>query len=358
MEGRIFDAQVVLSPTDSPLGKVLSEFVCARIVRMDDVDIGLFDRDWNNAIYYFALNADEQIYMRYGGRESQSPDTYNSLESMRIALEQALVLHQKYLKGGLPKQERPKPLLPREIPLLVERTFARRQCVECHLIGDFQNIQREQDGVLNKLVHLYRSPDIKAIGILLDVPKGLVVKEATGAVATAGMKAGDRITAWNGVQVISFGDVQYQYDKVDRKATRLEIAVDRDGKAANLTVELPPRWWWTDLRFRQSSVEPRLDFEDRPLAGEEKQKLGLPPEGFASRVKYVAEFAKIRKTHELRVGDIIVAVNGVERDDLANTAELFLKLYTKAGGAAKLDVIRDGNRITMPIQTYVVNFRK
>src|SRR6185436_5993150 len=118
MEGRVLDAQVVLSPKDSPLGKVLSQYVCVRVVRMDEVDAGLFDRDWNNAIYYFALNADEQIYMRYGGRESQSPDTYNSLESMRIALEQALVLHQKYLKGELPKQERPKPLLPREIPLL------------------------------------------------------------------------------------------------------------------------------------------------------------------------------------------------------------------------------------------------
>ena len=55
MEGRVFDAQVVLSPKNSPLGKVLSEYVTVRIVRMDDVDVGLFDRDWNNAIYFFVL---------------------------------------------------------------------------------------------------------------------------------------------------------------------------------------------------------------------------------------------------------------------------------------------------------------
>src|ERR1044071_4590622 len=108
MEGRIFDAQVVLSPTDSPLGKVLSEYVCVRITRMDDVDIGLFDRDWNNAIYYFALNSDEQIYMRYGGPDAESPDTYSSLESLRIALEQTLTVHQRYRKGELPAQARPK----------------------------------------------------------------------------------------------------------------------------------------------------------------------------------------------------------------------------------------------------------
>jgi serine protease Do len=358
MEGRVFDAQVVLSPKDSPLGKVMSEYVCVRVVRMDDVDIGLFDRDWNNAIYFFVLNADEQIYMRYGGRESQSPDTYNSLESLQVALEQGLVLHQKYLRGELPKQDRPKPAFPREMPLLVERTFARRQCVECHLIGDFQNIQRERDGVLDKLAHLYRSPDIKTIGIQLDVPKGLVVKEATGAVAAAGMKPGDRIASWNGVPVWTWGDVQYRYDKVDRRAKTLAITVDRDGRSVELSVQLPPRWWWTDLRFRQSSVDPRLDFEDRPLTAEEKQKLGVAPDGFASQVKYVSEFAKVRKTHDLRTGDVIVAVDGVERDEFANTAELFLKLHTKAGESAKLEVIRDGQRITMPLRTQVLSFRK
>lgn len=358
MEGRVFDAQVVLSPKDSLLGKVLSEYVCVRVVRMDDVDVALFDHDWNNAIYFFVMNADEQIYMRYGGREAQSPDTYNSLDSMRIALEQGLVLHQKYSRGELEKQERPKPLFPREMPLLVERTFARRQCVECHLISDFQNIQRERDGVLDKLVHLYRSPDIKTIGILLDVPQGLVVKETTGAVAAAGMKPGDRITAWSGVAVWTYGDVLYRYDKVDRRSKSLKITVDREGQTVELTIDLPPRWWWTDLRFRQSSVDPRLDFEDRPLSGDEKQKLDLKADGFASQVKYVSEFAKIRKTHDLRVGDVIVAVDGVERDEFANTAELFLKLYTKAGESAMLEVIREGKRIKMPLRTQVLSFRK
>jgi hypothetical protein len=358
MEGRVFDAQVVLSPKDSPLGKVLSEYVCVRVVRMDDVDIGLFDRDWNNAIYFFVLNGDEQIYMRYGGRESNSPDTYNSLDSLRIALEQGLELHKKYLAGGLEKQERPKPKFPRQMPLLVQRTFAQGQCVECHLIGDFANMQRERDGVLDKVSELYRSPDIKTIGIGLDVPKGLVVKEATGPVAAAGMKAGDRITAWNGVPVWTFGDVQYRYDKVDRRATSVRITVDRGGQPVELAVDLPARWWWTDLRFRQSSVDPRLDFEDRPLSGEEKQKLGLKPEGFASQVKYVAGMAKIRGSHDLRVGDVIVAVDGVDHDEFANTAELYLKLHMKAGESAKLEVIRDGQRMTMPIQSYILSFRK
>ena len=31
---------------------------------MDDVDIALFDYDRYNTLYYFLMNADEQIYMR------------------------------------------------------------------------------------------------------------------------------------------------------------------------------------------------------------------------------------------------------------------------------------------------------
>ena len=348
----------MLSPKDSPLGKQLNQYVCVRITRMDNVDIGLFDYDRNNTLYFFILNADEQIYIRYGGRDSQSPDTYLNLSSLELAAKQGLELHRQYQQGSLKKTERPKPMFPREIPLLVERTFARNQCVECHLIGDFQNIQREQNGTLDKLMHLYRSPDIKTLGIQLDVPKGLVVKEAGGAVAAAGMKPDDRIAKLNGTAVWTFADLQYHYDKVNRAAERVQITVDRGGESVDLAVSLPERWWWTDLRFRQSSIEPRLYFEDRPLSEAEKRKQGLKPDGFASEVKYVAEFAKMMKTHELRVGDIIVAVDGVETDALADSAELFMKLRKTAGDSVTLDVLRNGKRMKMSLQTSRMSFRK
>ena len=348
----------MLSPKTSPLGAQLDKYVCVRIVRMDDVDIGLFERDWNNAIYFFMLNADEQIYARYGGRDSASADTYLNLQSMELALKKGLELHRQYLAGELKKTERPKPRFPDQIPLLAERTYKSHQCVECHLIGDYENIQRERDGTLDKLTYLYRSPDIKTIGIQLDVPQGLVVKKAEGAAAEAGMQAGDRISAWNGATVWTFGDLQYQYDKVNRRATELKIQVDRGGRPVDLTVKLPVRWWWTDVRFRQSSVEPRPYFEDRPLSEAEKRERGLKPDGFASQVKYVAEFAKIVKSHELKVGDIIVAVDGVDRDEYANTAELYIKLRKNPEVPLKLDVLRDGKRIEMPLKTYRMNFRK
>ena len=334
------------------------QYVCVRITRMDAVDVALFDRDWNSTLYFFMLNSDEQIYMRYGGRDSASPDTYLNLSSLELALKKGLDLHHQYQGGELKPAPLPKPVFPREMPLLVKRTFAQNQCVECHLIGDYQNLQREQDGILNKLTHLYRSPDIKTLGLTLDVPKGLVVKEVRDGAEAAGIKPGDSIARLNGTRVWTFGDFQYYYDKVDRGAERIQITVDRNGESKELSVALPPRWWWTDLRFRQSSVEPRTFFEDRPLTDEEKRKYGLKPDGFASQVKYVAEFARTMKTHDLRVGDIVFGVDGVERDELANSADLFLKLRKTPGDSVMLDILRDGARLRMPLKTYRMSFRK
>jgi serine protease Do len=348
----------VLSPKNSPLGQLLDKYVFLRIVRLDNVDIGLFEYDRNNAIYFFAMNADEQIYLRYGGRDSQSADTYLDVDSLQIALRQGLDLHARYNKGELAKTQRPKAMSGRDIPLLVKRTYASGNCVECHLIGDFQNLEREAKGTLDKVTHLYRSPDIKTIGLHLDVPKGLVLKETKTAAASAGLQPGDRLTHLNGAAIWTFGDLQHAYDKVNRKATEMKLTADRGGQAVDATIALPARWWVTDLRFRQSSVDPRLYFEDRPLTPEARTKLGLKPNGFASEVKHVPDFARVMKVHQLKVGDVIYAIDGVETDDIAHTAELYLKVKKNVGDTVKLSVLRGGQKLEMSLTSTRMSFRK
>ncbi len=337
----------------------MSRYVLVRLVRMDSVDIGLFEHDWNNTLYYYLMNAGEQIYMRYCGRDSAAPDTYLNLASVELALQLGLDLHEKYQRGELARTARPKPAFPRELPLLVERTFARNQCVECHLIGDFQNLHREKDKTLDKMTHLYRSPDIKTIGIHLDVPKGLVVKEAKDAVAAAGMQAADRIAAVNGTPVFTFADLQHYYDKTDRRlAKTVQFTVDRAGKVEPLTVTLPPRWWWSDVRYRQSSVEPRIYFDSRPLTRAEKAERNLPIDGFACEVTRLDAFGTMMKSHSLQVGDIIFGVDGVEKDEYAHTAELYMKLKLTPGDVVKLEVLRDGKHLQSTLTSFRLSFRK
>jgi hypothetical protein len=336
----------------------MSEYVLARVTRMDNIDIGLFDYDRNNTLYFFVLNSDEQIYLRYGGRDASSPDAYLNLDSIALALARGLEIHKSRQEGRFTPPPRPKPLFAREFPLLVERTIARGNCVECHLIADFQNMHRELDGTLDKVRHLYRSPDIKLIGIHLDVPKGLLVKEARDAVAAAGMRAGDTIAAVEGTPVYTFADLQYAYDMLDRAATAMRITVDREGKPVDLDVALPERWWLSDIRFKQYSVDPRVYFESRPLSEPDKRKLGLDPAGFASEVTHVDTFATVVKSHELRVGDVVYSVDGAQSDKLAHTADLYIKLRKKAGDTFTLGVLRGGKRISMPLKSFRMSFRK
>ena len=172
------------------------------------------------------------------------------------------------------------------------------------------------------------------------------------------MKPGDLIAALNGISVWTFGDLQYQYDKVPRGTEQIRMTVERNGGPADLSISLPERWWWTDLTFRQWTMEPRVYFESVALSESEKREYGLERGGFASKVKHVDMFAEMTKSHELRVGDIVFGVDGVERDAMANTAELFIKLRKTAGETVTLGVIRDGKRIQMPLKTYRMSFRK
>ena len=324
---------------------------------MDQVDIGLFEHDRHNPLYYYLLNSNEQIYMRYGGRDSEALESYLNLESLEVALAKGLELHAK--RDALAQVARPVPDFAKNYPLLVERTIARGQCVECHLIGDYQNLHREGDKTLDKMTHLYRSPDIKTVGIHLDVPKGLVVAKADGAVAAAGMLQGDRITAVAGTPVYTFADLQHRYDKTDRHtAKQVVFTVERGGQSRDITAQLPPRWWWYDVTYRQSSVDPRLYFGCQPLSVEDKAQRHLNPSGLACKVTRVDNFAVTVKSHSLQLGDIVYAVNGVDHDEFAHTAELYMKLYMTPGDTAKLDVIRGETRMQSTLLSYRLSFRK
>jgi hypothetical protein len=305
-------------------------------------------------LYYFVMNADEQIYMRYGGRDAASATSYLNLRSLEQALEEGLRMH---AAGDVPTTERPPPLFPTDIPLLRKRTLARGDCVECHLIADYQNIQKELDGDLDRLRDMFRSPDIKKIGIILDVPAGLLVKEAQGAAAEAGLRGSDRLTHINGTRVRTFGDLQYFYDRVPRDAKRITLGIVREEAPATLEVQLPARWWLTELAFRHWTVEPVTFFKTQPLSNERKVELGLPVAGFAGEVIEKERFFKF-SSPALQLGDIVFGVEDVLEDELANSPELHIKLRHPAGSQLKIDVLRDNERFVAKLTTERQNFRK
>jgi hypothetical protein len=322
--------------------------VLARVTDMMGINIGLFDFDRHNAIYYFVLNADEEIYLRYGGRDADSATTYLNGESFDLALQLALEKHQK------PREKRPKvkSFYPRDIVSLKEAVVETNRCVECHLIADYQAVELEELGEFFKPRDMYLSPDLKEVGIELDVPRGLVVKSGPG------LKEGDLITGLNGSEVLTFADLQYQLNKVKREARKVELKVVRGRDPFMVEIPLKLAWWVTDLRHRHWTVDPQLYFDAEPLGNEEKRALKLPLDGFASKVRSVWVEAIINEAHSLEKGDVIMAVAGERVNPLTINVTTHLKLMVKAGGSTILSVLRDGKEIELSLKTGRPGFRK
>jgi hypothetical protein len=339
----------------------MQKFVLARIVAMNGIDIGLFDYDRHNALYFFIINADEQIYLRYGGRDAEDAMTYLNLESLELALRAGLDRHELYKQGKLAKQPRPAPFYPEQITLLKRNEIDRRRCVECHMIADYQAQEAELADKLDRPRMLYPSPDLKTIGIHLDVPKGLVIKKAEGEAAKAGMRAGDTITEIGGANVLTFGDLQYRYGKTDRNANRIELTIDRAGARKSLSVELPAEWWLTDTSYRFWSVEPMLYFTTRPLTAEQKRGLNLPIGGFASEVVETVPRVGPPPPEQMQMlipGDIITGVEGVQESRLTQNVETYIKLTKKAGDSIIMDLLRDGKPAQIKQNSYRLYYRK
>lgn len=334
-----------------------------RVTDLTGIDIGLYDYDRHFSIYFFAVSPDEQIYLRYGGRDADSADSYLDLDALVLALEAGLEQHQLWQNDALPKAERPQPKFPRNIETLraAEMTADNKpigRCIECHMVADYEVVEKEAAGTLDKPRDIFRSPDIRAIGIHLNVPSGLVVAETTGPAAAGGLLAGDKILAIENVPVLTFGDFLYIYDRVDRTSTELSLTVERQTSRLELNLELPRRWWVHDLKFRRWSVDPVTDFDSEPLTAERKSQLGLGAQSFACEVTRTRHWAATLDYHSLEVGDVILSVNGIGADPLATNCALYIQLRVRAGESVTLGVMRDGEHIDTVLNTQRKHFRK
>ena len=350
--------QVLHSPLDSRRGKLLSQYTLARINSMKGIDLALFDFDRHNALYYFALNSNEEIYFRYGGRDDEAADTYLNLESLELALEQGLKMHEVAKNSSVSKGMDLTPKFPDQIPGLNEYVVKRDRCVECHHIAHFETTYAEKNNTLDKLSDMFRSPNIKNLGIFLDIPKGLRVKAVSGAAQSAGLKVGDIIIQINSQAISTFGDFQYYLDKADRTAKKINLTIYRDQVAQEITLLLPQYWWKTDISYRNWTIEPLIFFESKKLTNLEKEALGLPVDGIASLVTDVPIDAVVESAHELKVGDIITAVEGEERNALGTGIQLHIKIFHRSGDSLELTVMREGKLLKLPLHTKRKVFRR
>jgi S1-C subfamily serine protease len=164
----------------------------------------------------------------------------------------------------------------------------------------------------------------------------------------AGLRAGDRLRALNGVPVASFGDIQYALNRAPTVG-QIPVSWERAGRVMSSQLRLTPGWRKTDISWRASmrGLEPSACVYGDDLKPQEKRAFGLPANHLAFRQgDYVPKTAKAAG---IRAKDIIL---GIDNRPLVMTMlqfNVYIRLNYKVGDRVTFNVVRDGQRLRVPM---------
>lgn len=368
---KLDDDLVEQDPVIRPL---LDEFVCARQVSTNGLDLNLFQYDTDQSFAVFMLNADKTIYGRFGTRSHRTEWIGDvSLEGMAAALKGALALHKDYpnnkealagKRGGPVKYASPE-----KYPSLKDKFTDSlnysgnvvQSCIHCHQIGDAERDLYRSVGepIPQKVLYPYPHPTV--VGLTLDPHTAATIKEvaAESDADEAGFQAGDAIQTLNGQPILSMADVQWVLQQTAPEGGEIVATVERDGQTKDLTLAVENDWRLKgDIRWRVSSWGLRrmttggmlleaLDEEGRKAHKIEGDSMAL----FAKNVGQYGPHAAAKNAGFMK-GDILIEVD--DRTDLMTEQDLFLYGVTekKPGDKLVVTVLRNGKKkeLHLPMQ--------
>src|SRR5262249_12184718 len=328
------------------------QFVCVRVVTIDDLDLSLFQFDYDQTWSAFFLNADGTIYGRYGTRAAngENSTTHISIRSFRKTMQRVLEIHKGYPsnKEQLAGKRGPKPeyRIPKDIP-----PVERRHCFECHQVrGNVLRHKWQEKRLISTDIWPYPLPE--TIGLRMDVDDGLRVKTVApeSPAERAGIAAGDELAPLNGQPLISQADIQWVLHQAPVE-TKVTATVKRDGKELQKTIALSGAWKESDLSWRASSW-PGLRYWLRttPLSAEEKRKASRATDRLALAVKdMVAERTEGPRKAGLCVGDIIIAIDGKTAAMTESQFLAYVRLNHGPDDKVKLTILRGKERVELAV---------
>ena len=368
---KLDDELVDTHPVIRPL---LEQFICARQVSTNGLDLNLFQYDTDQSFAVFFLNADKTIYGRFGTRSHRTEWLGDvSLMGLAKALQKTLDLHNNYdtiRKSLAGKRGEPMEVASPELYPSLKGRFTDKldyegdvvkSCIHCHQIGDAQRefYWQAKKSIPDKVLWPYPHP--KSIGLTLDPDEMATVKAVQPGTpaAAAGLIKGDVIHLFNGQPMLSIADVQWVLHNVDPTGGNVAMSVDRNGRTRNLTLTLADGWRRTgDLSWRVTSWGLRRIATGglllETVRDEARRELSLPRNSMALRVKHAGKYGPHGTAHRLgiRKGDIVTAFDS--RTDLSSEQDIHAYVVTskKPGDRLSIQLLREGQRMsfTLPIQ--------
>lgn len=332
---------------------------------MNGIDLNRFEFDYDTTWNAFFLDADLNVYSRYGGRGAGEPDERLSRESLLQTMQEVLAVHAQ--RQDTPRQgdnvsqppgetselaELPAlqpvdspPFRPEDLSLLKKN---HRGCLHCHQVREYQLLQWAHDGQFSRR-KLFGWPLPENLGLILRRDHGHRVQDVVpeSAAAAAGFQAGDVIDVVDRVPVHSEYDVRWALHRAADEES-LPVRVSRrtdEGQAVarSLLLALPSGWRHTDLGWRKSlrSVPFAFGIRAYSLTRSQRESLSLDDDQLAVRV-IAARADGLAGALGLQKGDIIVQL-GTQRADRTYAQFQSDVLATFAPGqTVRLTVLRDG----------------
>lgn len=361
-----------LMESDPELRQLLEQFVRVRIVSTNGLDLSTFQFDTDQSFAVFMLDADLNIYGRYGTRSSRTDWVDDvSIQGLAAALEGALALHEnpRPWRVGLRDKRGPEPLFatPERYPSLAGRQsnllFQQdvvRNCIHCHQIGDAHRdyLRNEREPFAESVLFPYPHP--KIVGLVIDPTTRGTVKEVTSGsqAEIAGVQQGDEIVAMNGQPILSIADMQWVLHHSDSQDS-VELVVNRDGVETELTLDLDEGWKRAgDISWRVSSWNFRRMITGglvlKEVDAQTRRRLRIDPDAMALVVEYVGQYGQhaAGKNAGFEKGDIIVSFDG-HKDLLTETALMTYGLENLRPGTQVPVTIMRGERemdLQLPMQ--------
>lgn len=356
MECRDWDGQV--AHDDTELAALRARFECVRVTQMNHVNLARFEFDYDNTWAAFFVDADLNVYSRYGGRDAGPPDGRMSLPSLMQTMREVLAAHARRPAKGQPVLTsllHPAPArtrTPEDMPLL--RTN-HRGCVHCHQVQEYRILQAYHDGGFRRR-DLFGYPLPENIGLKFDRGHGHRVQAivAGSAAAKTQLAVGDVITRVNDVPIRSEEDVRWALHRAadDRPVviTATRAAVGNPPATSTVQFDLRPtgEWRQTDLGWRKSvrSMPVPWGFLAFALTREQCEKLELPPDSMAIRVASVRGEG-LASQIGLKRSDLIIAVSGRSRAGTFDDLKSDLLRACGPGDPVHLTVLREGQTLEL-----------
>jgi hypothetical protein len=365
-----FDKKLTLE-RNNEVHDLLDKFVCVRIVQANNLDLSLFQFDYDQSFHAFFMNADRTIYGRFGTRSAREEDEDMTMHGLRAAMLAVLKMHDDYpanraslaAKQGRPVEYR----VPEELPALKGKYTGKlnyegnvvASCIHCHQIRDSERelVRAAGKPMPEHVLFPYPLPDVLGLKMNPDHAATIHTVEPDSIAARAGLKPDDEILSLAGQSLISTADLQWVLHHA-RSTDELPAVVKRGDKEINVSLRLPAGWrGHSDISFRPTTWDLRrmatggIVFED--LGADERERHNLNADRLALIIKHVGEYGEhaAGKNAGFQRGDILIAVEG--RAQRQTESQLIASLLDKRPGEkVRMKVLRGDKELelSLPMQ--------